>query len=66
MLQAAPSAAGADWREEKKKRDRAKQQEKLNAMPQGMPDYRCYFNRYKYNKFTGSQRKGLFSTGGQS
>ena len=38
---AMPSGGGtADWRSEVKKRDRAKQQEKLNAMPQGMPDYR--------------------------
>ena len=29
-----------DWRSEIKKRERAKQQEKLNAMPLGMPDYR--------------------------
>ena len=36
------SAGGAagDWRSEIKKRERAKQQEKLNAMPLGMPDYR--------------------------
>ena len=37
---AMPSGGAADWRSEVKKRDRAKQQEKLNAMPQGMPDYR--------------------------
>jgi len=35
------TAVGAtDWRSEIKKRERAKQQEKLNAMPLGMPDYR--------------------------
>ena len=36
------SAGGSsgDWRSEIKKRERAKQQEKLNAMPLGMPDYR--------------------------
>ena len=33
-------SGGGDWRSEIKKRERAKQQEKLNAMPLGMPDYR--------------------------
>jgi len=34
------SVGASDWRSEIKKRERAKQQEKLNAMPLGMPDYR--------------------------
>ena len=34
------SSGSGDWRSEIKKRERAKQQEKLNAMPLGMPDYR--------------------------
>ena len=36
----ATAGSGSDWRSEIKKRERAKQQEKLNAMPLGMPDYR--------------------------
>merc|ERR1719186_2498902 len=35
-----PVGGASDWRSEIKKRERAKQQEKLNAMPLGMPDYR--------------------------
>ena len=34
------ASSSGDWRSEIKKRERAKQQEKLNAMPLGMPDYR--------------------------
>ena len=34
------ASSNGDWRSEIKKRERAKQQEKLNAMPLGMPDYR--------------------------
>ena len=34
------ASSTGDWRSEIKKRERAKQQEKLNAMPLGMPDYR--------------------------
>ena len=40
-MQTVSGGGAADWRSEVKKKDRAKQQEKLNAMPQGMPDYRC-------------------------
>ena len=50
---AMPSGGAADWRSEVKKRDRAKQQEKLNAMPQGMPDYRF---AYKMQRWSDSDR----------
>ena len=68
---AMPSGGGtADWRSEVKKRDRAKQQEKLNAMPQGMPDYRFAKREkpipWKIHIFTGSLRRGLFLIGGQN
>ena len=68
---AMPSGGGtADWRSEVKKRDRAKQQEKLNAMPQGMPDYRFAKIKkpipWKIHIFTGSLRRGLFLIGGQN
>ena len=64
---ATPSAGAADWRSEVKKRDRAKQQEKLNAMPQGMPDYR--FTRTMGISTlcsAGSLKRALCLTGGPS
>ena len=68
---AMPSGGGtADWRSEVKKRDRAKQQEKLNAMPQGMPDYRFAKIEnpipWKIYNCTGNLRRGLFLIGGQN
>ena len=46
-MQTLSAGGAADWRSEVKKKDRAKQQEKLNAMPQGMPDYRYVARRAK-------------------